>query len=115
MQIFDEKTLKSRVGKLIAAKRKSLNLSQEALAEKLNIHVRTISKIEHGQSFVTAETLCKLSQIFNMPIKSFFEIEDSKEVNVQNLNLLVDKLKTGSNDKIDLYLGIINLIDAKLR
>ena len=93
MQKFNETDLKTRVGKLIASKRKSLNLSQEALAEKIDVHVRTIGKIEHGRSFVTADALCKLSQVFNMPIKSFFEIEDPVKVDEKNLNLLMDKLK----------------------
>lgn len=115
MQIFDEKTLKIRVGKLIASKRKSLNISQEMLAEKLDIHVRTIGKIEHGHSFPSPDALCKLSVIFEMPIKSFFEIEDPVEFNEKNLNLLVDKLKTGNSSNIDLYLNIINLIDSRLQ
>lgn len=114
MQTIDGNTLKVRIGKLIAQKRKSLNISQEALAEKLNIHVRTIGKIEQGRSFVTAETLCKLSEVFNMPIKSFFEVENSVNSKQQNLNLLMDKLQSYSNDKTELYLSIINLIDTKL-
>jgi len=115
MQIFDETTLKIRVGRLIASKRKSLNISQEALAEKLDIHVRTIGKIEHGHSFPTPDSLCKLSVIFDMPIKSFFEIEDPIKFDEKNLNILVDKLKTGNSNDIDLYLNIINLIDARLQ
>ncbi len=53
-------------------------MSQETLAEKLDIHIRTIGKIEHGKTFPTADTFCKLSVLFNMPIKSFFEFDESE-------------------------------------
>lgn len=60
------------MGKLILEKRKSMKVSQEALAEKLDIHVRTVGKLESGRSFVSAENLCKLSKLFKMPVKAFF-------------------------------------------
>jgi len=113
MQKFDNKTLKLRVGKLISAKRKSLGISQEALAEKLDIHTRTVGKIESGRSFVTAENLCILSELFNMPVKAFFDVEDSVTVNEQNLNQIIDILKSGGDDKINYYYNIITAIEQK--
>lgn len=111
MQIFNEKILKKRMGKLIAAKRKSLHISQEALVEKLDIHVRTVGKIESGNSFVTAEALCKLDEIFNMPVKAFFDIEDPVTVSDQNLHAIVDIIKSGGDDKINYYYNVISAID----
>ncbi len=111
MQKFNEETLKLRVGKLISAKRKSLRMSQETLAEKLDIHVRTVGKIESGRSFLTADNLCKLSEIFNMPIKAFFDVEDSVTVSEQNLNNIIDILKSGGDSKINYYYNIIKAIE----
>lgn len=113
MQIFDEKTLKKRVGKLITDKRKSLKLSQEALAEILDIHVRTVGKIESGRSFLSADNLCKLSKLFNMPVKAFFEVEDSHTVSERNLNAIIDLLKTGGDEKINYYHDVIMAIEKK--
>ena len=52
--------------------RKSNSLTQEELAEKLNIIPTHLSRIENGKSFVTAELLDALSVIFNISPASFF-------------------------------------------
>lgn len=114
MQKYDEKTLKIKVGQLISQIRKANKISQETLAEKLDIHVRTVGKIEHGQSFPTADVLCKLSALFNVPIKSFFEFYEMEEVKEKDIDVLINKLKNSPDDNIALYLNIIKLIDSKL-
>ncbi len=113
MHNLDEKTLKKKVGNLIVKQRKALKISQEVLAEKLDIHVRTLGKIENGHSFVTADVLCKLSEIFNIPPKALLDVEDKDEIDEDKLNIIVEKLRSGGNEKIDLYFNIINLIDSK--
>lgn len=52
--------------------RKSNNLTQEELAEKLNIIPTHLSRIENGKSFVTAELLDALCVIFNISPASLF-------------------------------------------
>ena len=113
MQSLNGQILKCKLGKLIAEKRKAYNWSQEYLAEKLCIHVRTLGKIENGHAFVNADTLCKLSEVFNSPLKSFFDIEDTTDINEQKLNTIIDKLRVGGNEKIDYYFDVINVIDRK--
>lgn len=113
MQLLNGEILKNRLGKLIAGKRKAYNWSQEFLAEKLGIHVRTLGKIENGHAFVTAETLCKLSEVFKCPVKSFFDIEDELNVDKQKLNTIIEKLCSGGDEKIDYYFDVINVIDKK--
>lgn len=113
MQIFNEETLKKRMGKQILEKRKSMKVSQEALAEKLDIHVRTVGKLESGRSFVSAENLCKLSKLFKMPVKAFFEVEDTHTVSERNLNAIIDILQTGGDEKINYYYDVITAIEKK--
>ncbi len=115
MHNYQEKHLKIAIGKLIANKRKTLNLSQEILAEKLGIATKTLSKIENGHSFVSAETLCKLCNFFNLPPKVFFEINETIDINEQKLNTLIEKLRYGGDEKIDFYTNIINIIDTKYK
>lgn len=114
MQLFEENELKKRIGRLISEKRKALNLSQEALAEILDVHVRTVGKIENGRSFLSAGILCKLSKLFNMPVKAFFDIEDPITVNEYNLNRVIDIIRSGGDSKIDYYFNVINAIEQKV-
>ena len=112
MHSLNEKILKKRVGNLIVKQRKALKISQEVLAEKLDIHVRTLGKIENGHSFVTADVLCKLSEIFNIPPKAFLDVVEKDDFDNDKLNIIIEKLCSGGNEKIDLYYNIINLIDS---
>ena len=52
--------IKKTFGEKIKRLRKAKNLTQEQLAEMINIAPKNLSKIEVGTSFVTAETLDKL-------------------------------------------------------
>jgi len=113
MQKINENILKTKFGELVVKHRKRLYLSQEALAERLNIHVRTLGKIENGHSFVSADTLCKLSEIFNVPIKALLDFDSNSDINEQKLNTIIEKLRSGGNEKIDYYYDVINIIDRK--
>lgn len=113
MLILDEQELKNKVGKLISNKRKSLKISQEKLAEQLGVKLRTISKIENGHSFPSAKTLCKLSEVFSLPIKSFFDFETRKTKSEQDLEDVFDRIRSGGKKKIEYYCSIINTIEKK--
>ena len=76
MKRIEEAELKQQIGKLIVARRKAKKLSQEALAEKLQIKVRTLSKIENGHAFLSASTLCKLCNEFKLSPKSFIVVDN---------------------------------------
>ena len=56
--------IKEQLGKRIYELRKQMNISQEELAEKLEISQRSLSKIETGQNFVKSNTLEKLLTAF---------------------------------------------------
>lgn len=48
-----------------------------------------------------------------MPLKAFFDVEDSVSVSEHNLNLIIDILKSGGEDKINYYYNIISAIENK--
>ncbi|WP_251521267.1 MULTISPECIES: helix-turn-helix domain-containing protein [Staphylococcus] len=69
--------------------RKKLNLSQDDLAQKLNISRQSISKWEREKGYPNIETLIELSEIFNITIDELLKgddflkdklIEDSKKL-----------------------------------
>lgn len=67
------KNLKEKLGFNIKQERLKLGFSQEELAEKIGIAVNNLGKIERGENFVTAETLEKIINIFNILPKDLFD------------------------------------------
>lgn len=57
------------------------NLTQQELAEDLNIDQRQISRYESGQRQFKPDFLTKLSEYFNVPVSEFFseELETAKQ------------------------------------
>ena len=69
-------------GKKIRALRKSLGLSQEQLAEKLDIDNKHLSKIENGLHMPTYRLLNKISEVLHLDIYTLEE----KGVNINEKN-----------------------------
>ncbi|MBE6602817.1 MAG: helix-turn-helix transcriptional regulator [Ruminococcaceae bacterium] len=61
----DEKLLK-QVGARINACRKELHLTQEALAERMEVSVQMISNVELGKKAIRPENLVKLCNVLNV-------------------------------------------------
>lgn len=57
-----------KTGKLIANKRKVLNMTQNELAEKLHITDKAVSKWERGLSFPDISILIPLAEILNISL-----------------------------------------------
>lgn len=70
--------VKEELGKKIKRMRINRGLTQEQLAETVNISQRTLSGIEIGENFVTAETLDKLIKALNTTTDELFELEHLK-------------------------------------
>jgi len=69
-------SIKSIFGKNIKYYRKKLRLSQEQLAEKLDITTKHLSTIETGATFVSAELLEKFTKNLFISASSLFYSED---------------------------------------
>lgn len=67
---------KKLLGKKIKFYREARNLTQEELAEKIGINSKSLSTIECGQNFVTAQTLENISLALDVSIKKLFDFED---------------------------------------
>ena len=55
------------VGRRIAEQRKKLGLTQEALAERLNVSAQAVSKWENGHNLPDIENLLALSELLKIP------------------------------------------------
>lgn len=95
--------------KLIILRKKTL-LSQEALAEKLNVTRQTISKWELGQSKPDMDKLIEMSKLFNVNIDVLTNDELSIDDIKQESNDKNTKQKNTGNRKFILYILIVILI-----
>ncbi len=79
--------IKKLLGKKIKQFRKLKNLTQEELAEKINIEVPSLSNIETGKFAPSFETLQKLSKVLEINIWEFYYFNPiSKEKMVEEIN-----------------------------
>lgn len=60
--IMENEFLKS-MGKRVCARRKQLNITQEQLAEQMDVSIQMISNLENGRKAIRPENLVKLSDI----------------------------------------------------
>ena len=79
-----------KIGKFIAERRKKNNLTQEQLAEKLNISDRAISKWETGKAMPDSDIMPELCDILGISINELFcgEMIDMEKKDAQ-LNELI--------------------------
>lgn len=67
--------IKEAFGANLRKIRKSRKLTLDNLAEISDITPRLLSKIESGDSFFSAETLCKISVALNIDLKTLFDFD----------------------------------------
>ncbi len=86
--------VKEELGKKIKRMRINRGLTQEQLSEMVDISQRTLSGIEIGENFVTAETLDKLISALNTSTEELFatnHLRDAEEIEkeiLSNLNYI---------------------------
>lgn len=69
----------NELGKKIKRMRLNRGLTQEQLSEMIDISQRTLSGIEIGENFVTAETLDKIIKALNTTSEELFATNHLKE------------------------------------
>ena len=88
------KGIKAVLGANIRLYRKKLDLSQEQLAEKLEITPKHMSTIETGATFVSAELLEKLSQYLLVSVSAlFYSVEEvsNDDSHLGKIDQIIDK------------------------
>ncbi len=103
--------VKKALGEKIKRLRKQRNLTQEQLAEMIDIAPRNLSKIEVGANFVTAETIEKLIAALNITTEELFAndyIKDNKEL-LSGIYTKIDKIKNESK-KLEIVYKMLDFI-----
>lgn len=70
--------VKHKLGRNIKIERIRNDITQEQLAERIDMSVSYVSKLEHGLTSPTAIALYKMSKVLNIPMEKFFEDVDIK-------------------------------------
>ena len=86
--------IKQIFGNNLHSYRKLRGLSQEQLAEKLDISVKHLSTLETGKVFASAELIEKISSNLNVSISSLFYTPDEKsfdESDIAKIDFLLDE------------------------
>lgn len=103
----------SALGNVVRATRKSKNLSQEALAEKLGVCKRTIVDIENSTGNPKFELLCMLVRELDLPLYEVFypEISDNLEMK----NVLIKELGDCSDYEMRIILSVVKNLRYTLK
>lgn len=94
--------IKKLLGKRIKELRINKGLTQENLAEKIDIGQRSLSRIECGKIFITSETLSKLLSVFEIEASELFNfkhLDETKELKKE----LIEAIETENVDINLLY------------
>ena len=75
----------SKLGEKILAIRKSKGLSQEKLAEDANINLRTLQRIEKGQTKPHGDTLKRICKALDVPVEEMNGVGSGKAVSTINM------------------------------
>lgn len=94
--------IKKLLGKRIQEIRKSLGMTQEKVAESMNIETSSLSNIENGKYYPTAENLEKICLVLGIPPEMLFQFEHLQ--NEKDLVLEINSRLTANPEKIrDVY------------
>ena len=106
--ISDMNEMKILFGNKVKEKRLSMSLTQEQLAEKIGISSKSLSQIELGNNFVSAENLELICNALNVSPHVLFDFK--QEASIDLLDIVIDKLKNNKKLLYKIY-KIISIIE----
>lgn len=103
--------IKKEFGEKIKKIRKKQNLTQEQLAEIIEISPRNLSGIEIGQNFIKSETLEKILNALDVSLEELFSSEyfEENDVLLSEIQKNIKKIQ-GNRQKLLALSGILKYI-----
>lgn len=100
--MINAQDIKTILGKIVKELRLQKDLTQEQLAEFLDLQPATIAKIETGRSFVSSEVLTKLSNFFEVNPSIFFirNITNKSEEDLNYISEIKSMLPSFNSSKL---------------
>lgn len=103
----------SALGNAVRTTRKSKNLSQEALAERIGVCKRTIIDIEKNTGNPKFEILCMLVRELDLPLYEVFYPEESE--NLETRNVIIKELNDCSDYEMKIILSVVKSLRYTLK
>ena len=107
--------IKQEIGQRIKRVRKQKGLTQEELAEIMEISSRNLSNIELGNSFPKPETLEKFLKVMDITTQTLFANDSvkSNEELLEGINFLIESIKN-DNEALERTYRILNDLVGEL-
>lgn len=102
------KDLKIHIGKRIKFFRKKMSLSQEQLAEMINMETKSLSRIESGHNYPMYENLILISNALKIEPWQLYYIENSKDISSMK-NDIISALEKDESKIIPMYQYLLML------
>ena len=100
------KEIMTLFGMRIKELRKNKGLSQEEVAEKVNISSKYLSRIEMGQHFPSIDTLVNLADVLKVELKDFFEFAHETDDPKELKRIMDGILQEADRDKLKLLVKV---------
>ena len=91
--------IKQLLGKRVKLFREQRQITQEELALKIGVNSRTVSLIERGLNFVTADTLYSIAKVLDVTPKNLFDFDSELDFD-ENLKEKLFALINRNEDKL---------------
>ncbi len=108
--------IEKRIGARITEIRLSCRLTQFQVAEKINVSVETVSRLERGVSIPSLRTLEFLAEKLNVSLKTFFDFEEAPakhQTFEREIAKLVSLLRVLSHKELRLLHEILKIVISK--
>ena len=98
------------IGKKIRARRKALDITQEQVAEYLDVNPSHISNIETGRAHPSLVALINIANCLRCSIDVFIDGEYSFNKDLGIEEMIISKLNLSDNDTKEKIFQIINIL-----
>jgi len=102
------------IGKIIQKIRRDKNLTQEELAEKIDISTNYLSKVERGLNVLNTESFLKMAEVLSFSLEDFGIRQSSIEISSEKEEL-IKRILSASSSNIEAYTKAINLVDEIIK
>lgn len=100
---------KKLIGTRIKELRKQTGMTQEQLAEHVELDARHLSRLEVGRHYPSLASLERIAQVFNVPMVEFFQFPEEESVEALR-NFLINFAQRASESQLRLAVKAVKLV-----